>query len=275
VCEFNYPHLDCSKLCFKKCKSLNVVESYSFSQLYLDYLELPSHIHIKENAFVNSHIDTLSFNGITYLHTGSLVQLDVNYLDNVSVVSGGSIEEDSCGKHVKSVYLPVNKQLYMKEFQAFLDGCRKSVCKNRFKYTSEERKSVIELFEYCLNNPYLFDEDEVETQELPIVDMEIKINVKEINLNRYGNLLAIWQYIYAKKIEITKENYLKQMLYCVSKLFWFSDDYIEHNVYLYNTESTTADYKYIYSSKVTNRGKVTIYMDKTLVDEFESKFEKG
>lgn len=274
-CHFKFKNLKCSKLNFSRCKYLEKISEYAFDNLDLKYLSLPKYISVSAKAFYNCKVEKLDYYTFAEVKSGGLANMTLDSFETVQFDYNSTLEEESFGIKVKDVCIGVSNEYYTRELQSFLNSCRKYVCKgHRVKYTKEERKACLEFLSYYLDNPFLMDEDTVDTQEMSTLDMDININLKDIKLNTRGVMLAIHHYLFNKSCEIERENYLKQFLLCVSKLFWLSEDKeLPRNVYLYNTSGNKGEYILLTSSSVTDKGIVNLYIDKSLENDFNSKFK--
>lgn len=273
--DLPFENLKCRNLNFSKCKNLKHIPSFAFTDLYLSYLSLPKYISVEANAFYKLKVDKLDYYTFDEVKTGGLANLSLDTFKTVKFDYNSTLQEECFGNKIETLYLTVSKQYYTSQLQIFLDGCRKHICKNhRVKLTREERKSSLELFSYYLDNPFLMEEDSVDEQEMALLDMDIKINIKNIKLIPRGNILAIHHYLFNNTCEVEKETHLKQFLLCASKFFWFTEDKeLERNVYISNISNNTGEYILLYSSKVTNKGMVNLYIDTSLESDFNSKFK--
>lgn len=275
ICCFPFKKLKCNKLNFSNCKCLNQIGEYAFDELDLEYLALPKNISVSSKAFYNCKVEKLDYYTFNEVKTAGLVNMTLDSFETVKFDYNTTLEEECFGIKVKDVYIGISNEYYNRELQSFLNSCRKYVCKgHRVKYTKEERKACLEFLSYYLDNPFLMEEDEVDTQELSTLDMDININLKDIKLNTRGVMLALHHYLFNKSCEVERESYLKQFLFCASKLFWLSEDKeLPRNLYLYNTNGNQGEYVLLFSNPVTDKGIVSIYIDKSLESDFNSKFK--
>jgi len=277
IAEGGLSNLSSDKVLFNPANKI-VLQGISLTNTHIKYTNLKPSV-LEPFSLSKEGVNGINLSNVKEFKGFSLY--GVNSINELKLDLDNSVYEESIGKNIKDIYLPVSKEFYLKSLEKFMVRCNKLLHKkDHKKLTTSEYTEMVDFFQYYAQNEIDFtDEESPDDYNLfsnggytPIKYSKLK------DINRHGILLWLSILICKGEMTVTEEEYKESLLNSLYKIFIVSDKDTERKVYLYNAEKggtnnpfNKNEYKLYLSGTDESRGRVEIYTDETVTGLLASK----